>query len=81
MTAPAPITRVQTRMADLAAAGRKALIPYLMAGDPHPDDTVALMHALVAGGADLIELGVPFSDPMADGPEVSRRASARSRTV
>ena len=72
MTAPAPITRVQTRMADLAAAGRKALIPYLMAGDPHPDDTVALMHALVAGGADLIELGVPFSDPMADGPVVQQ---------
>jgi tryptophan synthase alpha chain len=49
---------------------RKALIPYITAGDPHPRHTVALMHALVQGGADLIELGVPFSDPMADGPVI-----------
>jgi tryptophan synthase alpha chain len=48
-------------------AGRKALIPFITAGDPHPDWNVAVMHALVEAGADLIELGVPFSDPMADG--------------
>lgn len=48
-------------------AGRKVLIPFITAGDPHPDWSVALMHALVEAGADLIELGVPFSDPMADG--------------
>ncbi len=53
---------------------RKALIPFITAGDPHPDDTVALMHALVDGGADIIELGVPFSDPMADGPVIQRAA-------
>jgi tryptophan synthase alpha chain len=47
-----------------------ALIPYITAGDPHPRHTVALMHAMVSAGADLIELGVPFSDPMADGPVI-----------
>lgn len=53
-------------------APRKALIPYLTAGDPAPEQTVAIMHALVAAGADVIELGVPFSDPMADGPVIQR---------
>ncbi len=58
-----------------AALGpRKALIPFITAGDPHPSHTVGLMHALVAGGADVIELGVPFSDPMADGPVIQRAA-------
>jgi tryptophan synthase alpha chain len=57
-------------MAALKSQGRKALIPYLMVGFPHPDHTLALMHALVEGGADIIELGVPFSDPMADGPVI-----------
>ena len=60
--------------------GRKALIPYVTAGDPSPDATVNLMHTLVASGADVIELGVPFSDPMADGPVIQRsseRALAR----
>jgi tryptophan synthase alpha chain len=52
------------------AAGRKLLIPFMTAGDPDPGWTVPLMHALVEGGADLIELGVPFSDPMADGPVI-----------
>ena len=61
----------------LRAQRRKALIPYLTAGDPHAETTPALMHALVAGGADVIELGVPFSDPMADGP-VIQRASERA---
>ncbi len=64
-------------MAALAAQGKKGLIPFITAGDPSPGQTVALMHALVAGGADIIELGVPFSDPMADGP-VIQRASERA---
>ena len=55
---------------NLKAQGRKALVPFITAGDPHPRHTVALMHALVQGGADVIELGVPFSDPMADGPVI-----------
>ena len=64
----------------LKSQGRKALIPYVTAGDPSPDATVTLMHTLVASGADVIELGVPFSDPMADGPVIQRsseRALAR----
>ncbi len=58
-------------------ANRKALIPYITAGDPHPDLTVSMMHALVDSGADMIELGIPFSDPMADGPTI-QRASERA---
>ncbi len=54
----------------LSESGRTALIPYVTAGDPHPDVTVELMHDMVAAGADVIELGVPFSDPMADGPVI-----------
>jgi tryptophan synthase alpha chain len=53
---------------------RSALIPFVTAGDPSPDHTVAIMHALAQGGADVIELGVPFSDPMADGPVIQRAA-------
>jgi tryptophan synthase alpha chain len=53
-------------------AGRKALIPYVTAGDPEPGVTVSLMHAMVKAGADIIELGVPFSDPMAEGPVIQR---------
>jgi tryptophan synthase alpha chain len=64
------MSRLASQLAQLRAAGRKALIPYITAGDPHPRETVALMHALVAAGADVIELGVPFSDPMADGPVI-----------
>ena len=64
------MNRLDKTFAALKSAGRKALIPYITAGDPHPDHTVALMHALVRGGADVIELGVPFSDPMADGPVI-----------
>lgn len=63
-------SRIAGRLEALRRAGRKALIPYITAGDPHPDHTVAFMHALVRGGADVIELGVPFSDPMADGPVI-----------
>jgi tryptophan synthase alpha chain len=64
------MNRLDKTFAALKAAGRKALIPYITAGDPHPQHTVAFMHALVRGGADVIELGVPFSDPMADGPVI-----------
>lgn len=64
------MSRIAGRFAALAKAGRKALIPFVTAGDPDPDVTVPLMHAMVAAGADLIELGVPFSDPMADGPVI-----------
>jgi tryptophan synthase alpha chain len=71
------MSRIDRRFAALAAAGRTALIPYVTAGDPAPDVTVPIMHALVEGGADVIELGVPFSDPMADGP-VIQRASERA---
>jgi len=58
----------------LGSAGRTALIPYIAAGDPSLASTPALMHALVGAGADVIELGVPFSDPMADGPVIQRAA-------
>lgn len=66
------MSRIPAVLAALAAQGRKALIPYVTAGDPFPSTTVAVMHALAAGGADIIELGVPFSDPMADGPTIQR---------
>lgn len=66
------MSRIQTTFARLAAEGRKALIPYVTAGDPYADVTVELMHAMVAAGADVIELGVPFSDPMADGPVIQK---------
>jgi len=71
------MSRLQQTFSRLNAAGRKALIPFVTAGDPRPEITVPLMHALVAAGADVIELGVPFSDPMADGP-VIQRASERA---
>ena len=67
-----------------ATNGRKVLIPFVTAGDPDPAWTVAIMHALVEGGADLIELGVPFSDPMADGPVIqvaSERAIEKGVTL
>jgi len=64
------MSRLAARFAELRRTGRKALIPYITAGDPHPSETVRLMHALVLGGADVLELGVPFSDPMADGPVI-----------
>lgn len=74
------MSRIKTRLDALRSAGRKALIPYVTAGDPFADATPEVMHALAAGGADVIELGVPFSDPMADGPVIqkaSERALAR----
>ena len=64
------MNRIDRRFQALRRSGRKALIPYITAGDPHPDVTVPMLHALVAAGADFIELGVPFSDPMADGPAI-----------
>jgi tryptophan synthase alpha chain len=66
------MSRIQGRFEALARDKRKALIPYIAAGDPHPSLTVPLMRGLVEAGADIIELGVPFSDPMADGPVIQR---------
>ena len=71
------LQRIDRRFAALKAAGRTGLIPFVTAGDPSPEHMVTLMHALVDAGADLIELGVPFSDPMADGP-VIQHASERA---
>ncbi len=71
------MSRIQTTFATLKQHGKTALVPYITAGDPHPKHTVNLMHTLVKCGADMIELGVPFSDPMADGP-VIQRASERA---
>jgi len=73
------MSRISPVMAALKSAERKALIPYLMAGFPEPSQTLALMHALVQGGADIIELGVPFSDPMADGPVIQKAGEAALR--
>ena len=64
--------RIQTTFDALKAQGRKALIPYVTAGFPFADITPALMHGMVEAGADVIELGVPFSDPMADGPVIQK---------
>lgn len=71
------MSRTQSTFARLAADGRKALVPFVTAGFPKRDNTVALMHTLAKAGADIIELGVPFSDPMADGPAI-QRASERA---
>lgn len=66
------MTRLQRRLSALQAAGRKALVPFVTAGDPSLAATVPVMHALADAGADVIELGVAFSDPMADGPVIQR---------
>lgn len=65
-----PANRIATLFANLRSAERTALIPYITAGDPAPGWSATFMHALVAGGADLLELGMPFSDPEADGPDI-----------
>lgn len=66
------MSRIKAAFERLGREGRKALIPFFTAGDPDRASCVPVMHALVAGGADIIELGVPFSDPMADGPVIQR---------
>lgn len=78
------MSRIKSTFDRLAAAGRKALIPFITAGDPDAALSLPLMHALVAAGSDVIELGVPFSDPMADGPTIQRaseRALAKGMTL
>ncbi len=78
------MSRITAKFERLRAAGRKALIPYFTAGDPDRSVTVDIMHALARSGADVIELGVPFSDPMADGPTIQRaseRALLRGTTL
>jgi tryptophan synthase alpha chain len=71
------MSRIEAAFDKLKLHHRKALIPFITAGDPNPQVTVPLLHALVEAGADIIELGVPFSDPMADGPTI-QRASERA---
>ena len=71
------MSRIKSAFDRLNGEGRKALIPFITAGDPDAALTVPLMHTLVEAGADVIELGVPFSDPMADGPTI-QRASERA---
>ncbi len=63
-------TRIETRLADLKTQGRAAFVTFLMAGDPDPDTSLAIVKALPAAGADIIEIGMPFTDPMADGPAI-----------
>jgi len=78
------LSRLTALFTSLEAAGRKALVPYIVAGDPRPGVTVALMHELVRQGADIIELGIPFSDPMAEGPVIQlahERALAHKVTL
>lgn len=71
------MSRITNTFQALKEKNKKALIPYITAGDPHPDLTVSMLYALVDAGADMIELGIPFSDPMADGPTI-QRASERA---
>ncbi len=78
------MSRIAQRFQTLQTRGRKGLIPYVTGGDPDPAATVPLLHTLVSAGADIIELGVPFSDPMADGPVIQRaceRALARGTSL
>jgi tryptophan synthase alpha chain len=73
------MSRIPAVFERLRATGRKALIPFVTAGDPDKAATVSIMHALVKAGADIIELGVPFSDPMADGPTIQRSSERALR--
>jgi tryptophan synthase alpha chain len=74
------MSRLSTRFRDLAARGERALIPFLTAGDPDLATTEKLLHAVAAAGADAIEIGVPFSDPMAEGPTIQRSSERALRT-
>ncbi|OEY67707.1 tryptophan synthase subunit alpha [Marinobacter sp. X15-166B] len=78
------MSRIEGVLTALKQQGKKALIPFITAGDPHPDQTVDIMHTLVDAGCDIIELGIPFSDPMADGPVIqlaSERALEHGTTL
>ncbi|MDZ7925564.1 MAG: tryptophan synthase subunit alpha [Marinagarivorans sp.] len=66
------MNRITTTLHSLNTEGRKALVTYIVNGDPAPDVTLVTMHSMVANGADILELGVPFSDPMAEGPTIAR---------
>src|SRR5881398_950334 len=77
-------TRIDRRFADLKAQGRAALVTFLTAGDPDPETSLALLRAVPAAGADVVELGMPFTDPMADGPAIqmsSQRALKAGQTM
>src|SRR5271155_2595996 len=77
ITAPANSTRISKRFAELRAAGELGIVAYITAGDPSLEATLKFVLALAEAGADVIELGVPFSDPLADGPTI-QRASERA---
>ena len=66
------MSRIDARFAELRAAGRKAFVSYIMAGDPDRETSLAVMKGLPEAGVDIIELGVPFTDPMADGPTIQK---------
>lgn len=74
-------TRIDTRFAELKKAGRSAFVTYVMAGDPDLTTSLNIVKALPKAGADVIELGIPFTDPMADGPRFRLPVCARSRTA
>ena len=77
-------TRIDHRFAELKAEGRAALVTFLTAGDPDPETSLAILAALPAAGADVVELGMPFTDPMADGPAIqmsSQRALKAGQTL
>ena len=73
------MSRIAATFSKLQEQRRKALIPFVTSGDPSPELTVPLMHAMVTAGADIIELGIPFSDPMADGPAIQRSSERAIR--
>lgn len=66
------MSRIANCLQQLKTQNKKALIPYIVAGDPDYATTLATLHAMVKAGADILEIGVPFSDPMAEGPEIGR---------
>ena len=70
------MSRIQNTFQALKEKNKKALIPFFTAGDPHPNETVNLMNALVDSGADMIELGIPFSDPEAEGPSIQKSSQS-----